>query len=70
MRKLGIALIIIGIVLTLITSINFFTKKKVLDVGKIEVTKDEKRSASWSPLWGVGIIVIGGVLVMFGKKDL
>lgn len=70
MRKLGIALIIIGIVVALITGISFFTKKKVLDVGKIEVTKDEKHSASWSPLWGVGIIVLGGVLVMFGKKDI
>jgi hypothetical protein len=70
MKKLGIALIIVGIVVALITGISFFTKKKVLDVGKVEITKDEKHTASWSPLWGVGIIVVGGVLVMFGKKDL
>lgn len=68
MRKAGIVLLIIGLVVTLITGVSFFTKEKVLDVGKIEITKDEKHTATWSPLWGVGIMVIGGALILFNKK--
>ena len=68
MRKAGIVLIIVGIIITIITSISFFTKEKVLDIGKVEITKDQKHSASWSPLWGVGVIVIGGALMLFDKK--
>ena len=62
-------LIAIGLVVTIIAGISFFTKEKVVDIGKIEITKDKKHTASWSPLWGVGIMVVGGVLVLSGKKS-
>ncbi len=68
MRKAGIVLIVVGIIITIITSISFFTKEKVVDIGKVEITKDQKHTASWSPLWGVGVIVLGGALVLFDKK--
>lgn len=68
MKKAGIALIIIGLIITLITGVSFFTKEKVLDVGKVEITKDKKHTATWSPLWGVGIMVVGGALILFGKR--
>ena len=68
MRKAGVILLIIGLVVTIITGVSFFTKEKVLDVGKIEITKDEKHTATWSRLWGVGIMVIGGALILFNKK--
>lgn len=68
MKKAGIIIIMIGIVVTIVTGVSFFTKEKVLDLGKIEVTKAEKHTASWSPLWGVGIMVFGGALILFGKK--
>ena len=70
MRKAGIVLLIIGLVVTIITSVSFFTKEKVLDVGKIEVSKNEKHTASWSPFWGVGIMVLGGALILFDKRTL
>lgn len=68
MKKIGIVLLVIGLIITIITGISFFTKEKVLDVGNIEITKDEKHTATWSPLWGVGIMVIGGALILFNKK--
>lgn len=70
MKKAGMVLLIIGLVVTIITSVSFFTKEKVLDIGKVEVTKNEKHTASWSPLWGVGIMVLGGALLLFGKRTL
>lgn len=68
MKRAGIVLIIIGLVITVITGISFFTKEKVVDLGQVEVTKNEKHTATWSPLWGVGVMVIGGALVLFGKR--
>lgn len=68
MRKAGIILLIVGLVVTLITGVSFFTKEKVLDVGKIEITKDEKHTATWSPMLGVGIMILGGALILFNKK--
>jgi hypothetical protein len=68
MKRAGIILIIIGLVVTIITGVSFFTKEKVLDLGKVEVTKNEKHTATWSPLWGVGIMLFGGALVLFGKR--
>lgn len=70
MRRAGLILLVIGLIVTIITSVSFFTKEKVLDVGKIEITKDEKHTAAWSPLWGVGIMVVGGALMLFGKRNL
>lgn len=68
MKKAGMVLLIIGLVVTIITGVSFFTKEKVLDIGKVEITKDEKHTATWSPLWGVGIMVLGGALLIFGKR--
>lgn len=68
MRKAGLFLVIVGLIITIITSISFFTKEKVLDVGEIEISKKEKHTASWSPLWGVGIMVLGGALILFDKR--
>ena len=68
MRKAGLFLVIVGLIVTIITSISFFTKEKVLDVGEIEITKNEKHTASWSPLWGVGIMILGGALILFDKR--
>jgi Ca2+/H+ antiporter len=68
MKKAGIVLLIIGLVVTLVTGVSFFTKEKVVDIGKVEITKDKKHTASWSPLWGVGIMVLGGALILLNKK--
>lgn len=68
MKKAGFVVLIIGLVITIVTSISFFTKEEVVDIGKIEITRDKKHTASWSPLWGVGVMVVGVGMIMFGKK--
>ena len=59
---------VIGLVITLITSFKFVTKEKIVDSGPVEITQDKKHGVSWSPLIGVGIIVIGGVVFFLGSK--
>jgi hypothetical protein len=68
MRKVGILLLAIGLVIALVTGIDFITKKKVVDIGSIEITADEKYALEWSPLVGLGVFVAGGVIYLLGAK--
>jgi uncharacterized membrane protein YidH (DUF202 family) len=68
MRNLGIVLIIIGLILTLVTGFKFFTKEKVVDIGKIEVSADKPHVVGWSPYLGIGIMVVGGILFIADRR--
>jgi uncharacterized iron-regulated membrane protein len=68
MKNVGIVLIVLGIIMMLITGFNVITKKKVVDLGPIEINKEEKHPIQWSPIIG-GILLVGGiVIVATGKK--
>jgi drug/metabolite transporter (DMT)-like permease len=69
MKKTGIALIVVGIMFTIITGFKYFTREKVLDIGSIKITASEPHRVNWSPLLGVGIMVAGGALLVIGKKN-
>ncbi len=66
MKKAGIIILVIGLVITLITGFNFVTKEKVLEVGELQITRDKQHSLAWSPVVGVVVMVIGGAVLLFG----
>lgn len=68
MKTIGIALIVIGLILTIVTGFKFFTKEEIVDVGPLEISASKPHSVDWSPALGVGIIVVGGILVIAGKR--
>ena len=68
MKKAGITLIIIGLLFTIITGFQFFTKRKVMDIGTIKITASEPHRVNWSPYLGVGIIITGGIVYLTGKR--
>ena len=67
MKTLGIVLVVLGIVMMVITGVNVVTKKKVVDLGPLEVNKEEKTPVNWSPILGVALL-IGGITVMAMDK--
>jgi hypothetical protein len=67
--KIGIIIMVIGLVMTLYTGFNYVTREKVLDIGGIEISADKNHSVSWDSFIGVGILVIGGVIFLAGKKS-
>jgi hypothetical protein len=68
MKNVGIVLVVLGIIMMLITGFNIITKKKVVDLGPIEINKEEKHPIQWSPIIG-GILLVGGIVVIAtGKK--
>lgn len=63
MKTLGIALLVIGLIMTVFTSINLVTEKKVVDLGNVEISKKEKTPIYWSPVTG-GVLAVAGILVL------
>jgi hypothetical protein len=68
MKATGIILIIIGIALTIFTTFKFFTKEKVVDLGVVEITTEKPHELNWSPILGIAVIAIGGILYLVSSK--
>jgi hypothetical protein len=63
MKTTGIIIFALGLALTIYTSIDVFTKAKVVDIGKIEITRNKPHYYSWSPMFGIAVMVIGGAIL-------
>lgn len=68
MKIAGIIIIIVGLVLTIFTATTYFTKEKVVDIGKIEITRNKPHSLKWSPLIGIAVMAVGGVVLWRSNK--
>jgi len=68
MKIAGIIIIDIGLVLTIFTATTIFTKEKVVDIGKIEITRNKPHYLNWSPLIGIALMGIGGVVLWRASK--
>ena len=60
MKGLGIVLLIVGILMLIFTTVNFTTKEKVVDLGPLEINKEEEHTIGW-PAYAGGIIAVGGL---------
>ncbi|HTE28856.1 MAG TPA: hypothetical protein VK666_00670 [Chryseolinea sp.] len=68
MKTLGIVLLVVGLVMTVFTGFNVITKKKVVDLGPVEINKEEKTPIFWSPVTGGILAVAGLVIVLVGRR--
>ncbi len=68
MKTLGILLIVIGGIMTVFTGFNIVSKKKVVDVGPLEINKEEKTPVYWSPVTGAILLVAGVVILATTKR--
>ena len=66
-RKTGVVLLVIGIMMVIYTGFTFVTRDKVLDVGPLEIRKEEKHPVYWSPVVGL-VLLAGGIgMITFSK---
>jgi hypothetical protein len=70
MKSFGAIVIVLGILMTTLTGFNIVTKRKVADLGSVEISKQEKTPVYWSPITGGVLIIVGLVLVIAGKKKI
>lgn len=69
MRALGIVLIVAGVVMMIITGVNIVEQNKVIDLGRVEVTTEETRPVTWSPVVGTVLLIAGVIVLMSGTTE-
>ena len=52
--------------ITIITSVSFVTREKVVDVGDIKISRNKNHSLAWSPIVGIVAMAVGGGLLLIG----
>lgn len=67
MKILGIALLVIGLIMTAFTGFNLVTKKKLVDIGNVEINTTERTPIYWSPITG-GILAVTGIIILLVDK--
>ena len=70
MKTAGISILVIGLLMTLYSGFSYITKDKVVDLGNLEITKDNHHDINWQPYVGIGVMVVGGTVLVLGKKKL
>lgn len=68
-KTIGIVIIVIGLLMMIYTGFNYITTEKVVDLGVIEINKQNNHPIRWSPVVGLILIVGGVALVGFSKKS-
>jgi hypothetical protein len=68
MKKAGVIIFVIGLLATLFTGFNYVTREKVVDIGELEISADKNHTLAWQPALGVVVMLVGGVVYLFGSK--
>lgn len=63
MRFVGIVLIVIGVIALAYQGITYTTHKKVLDIGPIQATREERHTVPLPLILGA-LALIGGVVII------
>jgi drug/metabolite transporter (DMT)-like permease len=67
MKIVGILLIVLGVLALAYQGITYTTHKKVVDIGPIQATKEEKNTIPLPPILGV-IALVGGVVILAADR--
>ena len=70
MKTAGIILLIVGLVMTVYSGYTYVTKEMIEEMGKLGITRDGEHTVHWQPFIGIGVMVIGGTVLILGKKRL
>ena len=67
MKPLGVILIVLGALALVYQGFSYTTQKKVLDVGPIQATKQERHTVPLPPILGA-LALIGGVIILVSDR--
>jgi hypothetical protein len=66
MKMLGIVLIVVGLISLAYQGFSYTTTEKVVDLGPLEVTKENKETIPLPPLLG-GLALAGGIVLVIAS---
>jgi mannose/fructose/N-acetylgalactosamine-specific phosphotransferase system component IIC len=67
-KKTGIVVLILGLLLTIFTTVTFFTRERVAKIGDVNITANKRHHLKWSPLVGIAVMGVGGVMLWMSPK--
>ena len=62
MRKIGAFIVLLGLGITIFTTFAFFNKEKAADTKKTEIIRIKAFHLTLSPITGIAIMGIGGIV--------
>ena len=68
MKRIGTIIILAGLLLTIFTTVSFFTREDLVKIGDLKITANKPHNFSWSPFIGIAVMAVGGVFVWRGFK--
>jgi len=68
MKSIGVILIVLGLLGFAVTGISYTTSEEMIDVGPLEVQREEERTIPVSPLVSGGAVLVGIGLVVAGRR--
>ncbi|MFO7847526.1 MAG: hypothetical protein R6V27_13255 [Balneolaceae bacterium] len=69
MRKAGVIMLVIGLLITILTGFNLITNEKETDLANPEISAGNNQHTDWSPLTGVTVMMVGGAVFLIGGKE-
>ena len=70
MKKIGLIILVVGVLITAVTGFTYVTREKVVDIGSLEITANKRHNLAWSPIVGLVVMAVGGVVYLVGEKKL
>lgn len=67
MKPLGVILVVLGVLALVYQGFTYTTQKKMLDVGPIQATKQERHTVPLPPILGA-LALIGGVIILVSDR--
>jgi len=64
---IGLALVVLGVLALVYQGISYTTQKKVVDIGPIQATKQERKTIPLPPILGA-IALVGGIVLIARDK--
>jgi uncharacterized membrane protein HdeD (DUF308 family) len=62
-RTLGLILLVVGVLALAYQGFTYTTRKKVVDIGPIQATKEEHHTVPLPPVIGV-LALVGGIIIL------
>jgi LPXTG-motif cell wall-anchored protein len=68
MKQAGLIIFVIGLLITIFTGFKYVTRVKVADIGHIQISRSKTHNLTWSPLAGIAVMAVGGVVFLLSRK--
>lgn len=69
MKKTGLIIFVIGALMTALSGFSLMTREKIIDIGSVEITAQNRHLFDWSPLLGLSVMAVGAGIYLFAKKS-